>query len=59
MIFGVIKDKDGYESWETSSAFPVQDKYVKAIISTDFGKVMDNIFSQDDLRSGKDGIGFN
>lgn len=54
----VIKDKNGYESWGTSSAFPVPDKYVEEIISTDLGKVMDNIFNQNNLRSGKGGINF-
>lgn len=54
----VIKDKNGYESWGTSSAFPVPDKYVDEIISTDLGKVMDKIFKQSDLRSGKGGINF-
>ncbi len=54
----VIKDKNGYESWGTSSAFPVPDKYVEEIISTDLGKVMDKIFKQDDLRSGKGGVHF-
>lgn len=54
----VIKDKNGYESWGTSPAFPVPDKYVDEIISTDLGKVMDKIFEQNDLRSGKGGISF-
>ncbi len=54
----VIKDKNGYESWGTSSAFPVPDKYVSEIIKTDLGKVMDNIFKQHDLRSNKGGISF-
>lgn len=54
----VIKDKNGYESWGTSSAFPVPNKYVEEIISTDLGKVMDNIFQQNDLRSSKGGINF-
>lgn len=54
----VIKDKSGYESWGTSPAFPVPDKYVDEILSTDLGKVMDNIFEQNDLRSGKGGISF-
>lgn len=52
----VIKDKNGYESWGTSPAFPVPDKYVDEIITTDLGQVMDNIFKQYDLRSGKGGI---
>ena len=54
----VIKDKDGYESWGASPAFPVPDKYVEEIISTDLGKVMDKIFKQNDLRNGKGGISF-
>lgn len=54
----VIKDKNGYESWGTSPAFPVPYKYVDEIISTDLGKVMDKIFEQNDLRSGKGGISF-
>lgn len=54
----VIKDKNGYESWGTSPAFPVPDKYVNEIIATDLGQVMDNIFKKHDLRSGKGGISF-
>ncbi len=54
----VIKDKNGYESWGTSAAFPVPDKYVNEIISTGLGQVMDKIFEQNDLRSGKGGINF-
>lgn len=54
----VIKDKNGYESWGTSPAFPVPDKYVDEIISTDLGKVMDKIFQENDLRGGKGGISF-
>lgn len=54
----VIKDKNGYESWGTSPGFPVPDKYVDEIIKTDLGKVMDNIFKQNDLRSGNGGVSF-
>ena len=54
----VIKDKNGFESWGTSPAFPVPEKYVKEIIETELGKVMDKIFKQNDLRSGKGGISF-
>jgi len=54
----VIKDKNGYESFGTSPAFPVPDKYVDEIINTDLGKVMDKIFKQNDLRSTKGGISF-
>lgn len=54
----VIKDKNGYESIGTSSAFPVPDKYVDEIITTDLGKVMDRIFNEEELRKGKGGINF-
>lgn len=54
----VIKDKNGYESWGTSSAFPVPNKYVNEIIESDLGQVMDNIFQEHDLRSSKGGISF-
>lgn len=54
----VVKDKNGYESWGTSPAFPVPNKYVEEIISTDLGKVMDKLFKHNDLRSGKGGISF-
>jgi non-canonical (house-cleaning) NTP pyrophosphatase len=54
----VIKDKSGYETWGTSPAFPVPDKYVDEIIKTDLGQVMDRIFKQNDLRSSKGGISF-
>ncbi len=54
----VIKDKNGYESWGMSPAFPVPEKYVEEIRATDLGKVMDSIFKKKDLRSGKGGISF-
>lgn len=54
----VIKDKYGYESWGTSAGFPVPDKYVDEIISTELSKVMDKISKQKDLRSNKGGISF-
>ena len=54
----VIKDKKGCESFGTGPAFPVPDKYVDEIINTELGKVMDKIFEQNDLRSGKGGISF-
>lgn len=54
----IIKDKDGYESFGTSSGFPVPEKYVDEIIKTDLGKVIDNIFSTHDLRSSVGGINF-
>ena len=54
----VIKNKDGYESFGTSPAFPVPDKYVQEIINTDLGKVMDRIFEQNNIGKTKGGIGF-
>lgn len=54
----VIKDKTGFESFGTSSGFPVPEKYIEEIIETDLGKVMDKIFNQSELRKGKGGISF-
>lgn len=54
----VIKDKTGFESFGTSSGFPVPEKYIEEIIETDLGKVMDKIFNQTELRKGKGGISF-
>ena len=54
----VIKDKNGYESWGYSPAFPVPDKYVDEIIEKDLGTVMDSLFQEKDLRSNKGGISF-
>lgn len=52
----VIENNEGFESWGSSCSFPVPDKYVKEIIDTDLGKVMDRIFDKNDLRSKKGGI---
>ncbi len=52
----VIEDKNGFKSWGTSCGFPVPEKYVKEIIETDLGKVMDRIFNETELRAGKGGI---
>ena len=52
----VIKDKNGYESFGTSSAFPVPDKYVDEIINTDLGIVMNKIFKGNGLKNEKGGI---
>lgn len=54
----VIKDKNGYESFGTSPAFPVPDKYVQEIIDTDLGRVMDRIFEQNNIGNSKGGISF-
>ena len=52
----VIKDKNGFESFGTGSAFPVPDKYVEEIIKTDLGKVMDKIFKGNGFKNEKGGI---
>jgi inosine/xanthosine triphosphatase len=54
----VIIDKNGYESWGTSSSFPVPSKYVQKIKETELGTVMDEIFSKNDLRSTIGGISY-
>ena len=52
----VIEDKTGFRSFGVSSGFPVPQKYVDEIINTDLGKVMDKIFNETELISGKGGI---
>lgn len=52
----VIEDKNGKTSVGSSSGFPVPEKYVDEIISTDLGKVMDKIFNEKELRSKQGGI---
>lgn len=52
----VVEDKNGLQSVGTSQGFPIPDKYVKEIIETEFGKVMDKIFSGNELAKGKGGI---
>lgn len=52
----VIEDNNDFESYGTSSGYPVPDKYVDDIIKTELGTVMDNIFKENDLKSSKGGI---
>ncbi len=52
----VIEDKNGFKSVGSSAGFPVAEKYVDEIISTDLGKVMDKIFNESELRLSKGGI---
>ena len=40
----------------TSQGFPIPEKYVKEIIETELGKVMDKIFEKQQLGKGKGGI---
>ena len=53
---GVIEDNAGVEGFGASPAFPVPDKYVDEIIKTDLGKVMDKLFSEENLAKGKGGV---
>ena len=53
---GVIEDNNGIEGFGASPAFPVPDKYVDEIIKTDLGKVMDKLFSEENLAKGKGGV---
>lgn len=52
----IIRDKDGYESFGTSPAFPVPKKYVEDIKQNSLGIVMDKLFEGDGLRNSKGGI---
>ncbi|MDD3187537.1 MAG: inosine/xanthosine triphosphatase [Bacilli bacterium] len=52
----VIEDNDGFISWGTSHGFPVPNKYVEDIKEKELGPVMDKVFNENDLRSGKGGI---
>lgn len=54
----VIIDKNGKTSFGTSAGFPVPNKYVDKIISTNLGEVMDEMFKQNNLRVGKGGVHF-
>lgn len=52
----VIENSDGLQSVGTSPGFPIPDKYVDEIKETELGKVMDKIFSENELGKGKGGI---
>ena len=52
----VIEDSKGFQSVGTSQGFPIPEKYVKEIIETELGKVMDKIFEKQNLGKGKGGI---
>lgn len=51
----VIEDNNELESYGTSPSFPVPDKFIDDIISTDLNKVMDQIFEKDEERHNKGG----
>lgn len=49
----VIEDENSFESYGTSSSFPVPDRLVKEIIDTDLSQVMNNVFTKDDERHNR------
>lgn len=52
----VIEDNKGLQSVGISQGFEIPEKYVKEILETELGKVMDKIFSGNELSKGKGGI---
>lgn len=52
----VVEDAKGFQSVGTSQGFPIPEKYVKEILDTELGKVMDKIFDGKELGKGKGGI---
>ena len=54
----VIEDSKGFQSVGVSQGFPIPNKYIDEIKSTELGKVMDKIFSGKELGKGKGGISF-
>lgn len=54
----VIESKDGIQSVGMSQGFEIPEKYIDEIKQTELGKVMDKIFSGNDLAKGKGGISF-
>lgn len=54
----VIESKDGLQSVGMSQGFEIPEKYIEEIKQTELGKVMDKIFSGNDLAKGKGGISF-
>ena len=51
----VIEDNENFESYGTSPSFPVPERLVNDIISTDLSKVIDKIFEKDEERHNKGG----
>lgn len=54
----VVESKDGLVSVGISQGFEIPEKYIDEIKETELGKVMDKIFSGNDLAKGKGGISF-
>lgn len=53
-----VENKDSFSSTGISQGFPIPEKYIEEIKSTELGKVMDKIFSRDGLGQQKGGISF-
>lgn len=51
----IIGDDNGFESCGTSPSFPVPNRLVQDIITTDLNQVMNNIFFKDEERHNKGG----
>ena len=54
----VVESNEGIQSIGTSQGFPIPDKYIEEIKETELGKVMDKIFSGNELSKGKGGISY-
>lgn len=52
----VVEDTNGFQSIGTSQGFPIPEKYIKDILDTELGKVMDKVFDGKNLGQGKGGI---
>ena len=53
-----IEDREGFSSTGLSQGFPIPEKYIDEIKSTELGTVMDRIFSEKGLAQRKGGISF-
>ena len=53
-----IEDNKGNSSYGTSPAFPVPQRFVNDIITSDLSVVMKNLFKENNLKLGKGGISF-
>lgn len=54
----VIENKEGFQSVGMSQGFQIPEKYIKDILETELGKVMDGIFKGNELGKGKGGISY-
>lgn len=52
----VVEDSKGFQSVGTSQGFPIPERYIKEILETELGKVMDKVFNGNELGKGKGGI---